>query len=724
MMTLILASLSLVSFNCGWECKWEDESAWRKVKVPHDAHWSRPYDKAAGWQQGYAKGGIVTYRKRFAPPEGPANARYAVRFDGAYADAKVRLNGRPAGGCHNGYVPFEVELTDLEATNVLEVVCDARTQNARWYVGAGLLRDVWLVCRAGFALEPERVSVGTKVEGRDARVRFEVEDSEVVDPKDGELVLKNVELWSPERPRLYAARVTARNAAGETDTAVVRFGVKTIEFTRDRGLLLNGRPYPLHGICQHENYGCLGGALNRAALKRQLSKLKPMGVNAIRTVHNPFAPAFYELCDEMGFLVMDELFDEWEKKKSDFGYWRYFAESALDDLEKVVRRDRNHASLLMWSVGNEIADMAETGAAGERARGWTRRLAAAIRKLDPHHPVTTGCCAPEKADLNGCLAELDVVGLNYNLDYYLKFKGKYCLYGSETTAVPATRDTYLFRPTGDGRLEIVGNRGLQQSSYSASRFNWASGVEDSLRIQRESPWSAGEFSWSSYDYQGEPMVPNLDYRLPTDARSSFWGVHDLAGFRKDRFYLQQAAWTVEPMAHLLPDWTLPGLEGRRVPVWCYTNCREAELFLNGVSCGVRRRADTADDHLAWEVPYAPGVLEVRAKGSNGVTVVDVRRTAGPFARFRVTEDFRSGGWTFFRVDAVDAQGTVLVSCDDRVAVAAQNGRIVATDNGDPADRTPFASATRRLYHGSLLVVAKAADAEGLVLTVRGDRPPR
>lgn len=716
LLNVVAGEVTLRPFNDGWEFRWQDESAWRPAPVPHDAMRDRPFavDEAhpvradeALFNQGYRKGGVVTYRKRFRRPVD--GARLAVRFDGVFADSEVSLNGHPVAARHNGYVPFEAKLDDLQEDNLLEVRCRAEVPGARWYTGAGLLRDVWLVRRTGWAPEPDAVAVSTAVRDGTAQVEVRIDGAEVVSPYGGRYEIKNAELWCPESPRLYEVEVVARNGKGETGACKIRFGVKTVEFTRDRGLILNGKPYRLKGVCLHENFGCLGGALNRSALRRQLQEIKSMGANAIRTAHNPFAPAFYDFCDEMGFLVMDEIFDEWEAGKTKYGYHRFFQDDALKDLETVVRRDRNHPCLLLWSIGNEIGEMSKPGEDGRRAKDWTTRLATAVRRLDPAHPVTAGCLKTPKVEENGILSELDVVGLNYNRAAYDELKGRYCILGSETTAVPVSRDAYLFREGADGAMEIVDRaNGWTHSAYGASLFKWApDGLEGSLAIQDRCPWSAGEFVWSAYDYTGEPDTPKPETKnFFWPAVSSPWGIHDLAGFRKDRFYLLKSAWTDEPTAHLLPDWTHPGNTGRRFPVWCYTNAEEGELFLNGKSQGVRRFSETSARHLEWKVAYEPGVLEFAGRMKDGRTVRAKRKTAGPVVRYAVSTDYEDTDYAFFRINAVDAAGTRVIACDDVVCVRGIGGEVVATDGGDPADHAPFASRTRRLHRGSILAAVK------------------
>ena len=699
---LLIAALSLASFNDGWDVRREGETSWTRVTVPHDAAFDRGYDREEDWDQGFVRSPKTVYRKTFARPDGVG--RLAVRFDGVYRDSTVTLNGRAVGGRASGFLPFEVPLDGLSETNVIEVVCNAATPNARWYVGCGILRNVWLVRRDGWTLESEAVAVTTALlPDGSAQVRVTVDGAKVVSPANGELIVREPKLWTPETPHFQFLDVTAENARGERDTVRIRYGIRTVEFTKDRGLLLNGKPYRIKGLCRHETFGALGGAFNLAATKRELAICKEIGANAIRTAHNPFSPQFYDLCDEMGFLVKDEAFDEWRIPKTKNGSSRFFDANWRKDLADFIRRDRNHPCVILWSVGNEIRDLWQGADGGT----LTRQMADVVHGLDPSRPVTAGLDRPEVAYTNGVMAALDVIGLNYNADWYAKLKGWKPVFGSETAPSLADRDVYLFEEK-DGRMIPVQSRDHLECAYSPKAFTWAAPAEVALKAQIDSPWSAGEFAWCTYDYLGEPNHTGRSTRDYWPARSSYWGLCDLAGMRKDRFYLYQSQWSTKPVVHLMPDWTHPGAEGKVFPVWCYTNAKEAELFLNGRSQGVRRFADTADLHLSWDVAYEPGVLEVRAKMSDGSVVTDRRVTAGPVASLRVTRQFAADGVSFWRIDAVDACGTHVIACEDLVTVSVEKGALLALDNGSPIDHRPFAVSSRRLSRGSLIAIVRSA----------------
>lgn len=700
----LLAAIALAPFGDGWQVRSNFEREWTRVALPHDAQHDHGYARTNSWFHGFVGGCHAVYRKVFDRPAG--EGAFAVRFDGVYMDSAVRLNGRKVGGRRYGYLPFEVALENLkDVGNVLEVECDSPSPNTRWYAGCGILRNVHLVRRTGgFTLEPSAVAVTTELlADGSARVRVKVDGAKVVEPAGGELLVRKPELWTPETPNLAWLDVTAENAKGERDTARIRYGIRTVEFTKDRGLLLNGRPYRIRGLCRHETFGALGAALNLAATKRELTMAKTMGANAIRTAHNPFSPEFYDLCDEMGFLVKDEAFDEWRRPDTEMSYSRFFDDEWEKDLADFIRRDRNHPCVVLWSVGNEIKDHNE----GPDGGPLTEKMVALVHSLDRSRPVTAALNTPKVAYTNGVMAALDVVGLNYNAGWFRKLRGRKPLLGSETAPSLADRDVYLFEER-DGRMVPVQATNHLECAYSPKHLGWAAPAEFSLKVQRDSPWSAGEFVWCTYDYLGEPNHTRRGIADFWPARSSYWGFCDLAGMRKDRFYLYRSQWSDEPVAHLMPDWTWPGCEGKKFPVWCYTNAEEAELFLNGVSQGVRRFADTDDLHLAWEVAYAPGTLEVRAKMKDGRVVTDVKRTAGPVSRYRVTRDFAADGWIFFRIDAVDAAGTRVLACDDELSVRVENGTLVALDNGSPVDHTPFGSSVRRLCRGSLVAIVRAS----------------
>ena len=713
MLSMLIAAATVLPFNDGWEFRREGESEWKAVALPHDAAHCLGYDERADPDQGYVPSPKVVYRKVFATPEGRGSL--ALRFDGVYMDSEVVVNGRVVGGRRSGYLPFEAPLDISVPTNVVEVRCNAAAPNTRWYAGTGILRDVWLVRRNGFSIDPEDVAVTTELRwDGSAVVHVTVDGAKVVSPKGGVLKIRHPKLWTPETPNLQTISVTARNLRREYDTIEVRYGIRTVEFTKDRGMLLNGKPYRIKGVCRHDTYGALGAAFNEAALRRELALMKEMSVNAIRTAHNPYSPRFYDICDEMGFHVKDEAFDEWRIPKTKNGYSRFFDECWERDLRDFVRRDRNHPCVVLWSVGNEIRDHWQGSEGGE----LTRRMVDVVHSIDRTRPVTAGICQPAVAYTNGVMAALDVVGLNYNADWYAKLKGWKPVFGSETAPSLAERDTYLFEERA-GRMVPVQARGHNECAYSPKAFTWAAPAEVALKAQIDSPWSAGEFAWCTFDYMGEPNHYGRRRREYWPARSSYWGLCDLAGMPKDRYYLYRSQWSDKPTVHLMPDWTHPGCEGKVFPVWCYTNAKEAELFLNGKSQGVRRFADTSDLHLSWDVAYEPGCLEVRATMPDGAVVVDRRLTAGPAASLRETRLFEFDGVVFLRYDAVDAHGVRVIACDAPVDISVSGGELLGADNGSTTDHDSFVSPRRSLYCGSIVVIARKTS-ERFRVTVGGN----
>ncbi len=694
--------------NADWQWRWDGDVHWQTTDVPHDATECLPFENRPELgDHGYVQGGLVRYRKAVVTPKGAVGARLAVRFDGVYYNSRVFVNGVAAGGRKSGYLPFEVPIDAGRMTNLIEVAVDAKVPNTRWNPGAGILRNVSLVIRRGYSLEPDSVFIQTLSVGADkAELRILVEGAEIVLPKGGRLVIENPRLWSPDDPFLYDVKIVAR-CGGEEDSLTVPYGIRSFAFTKDRGFFLNGRHFPIRGVCQHEGEPCFGARLNEVALEYSLRELKKLGVNAIRTAHHPFPPEFYDLCDRMGFLVMDELFDQWREPKTAYGQSRFFDDEWRHDVETAVRRDRNHPSVILWSIGNEIPELGAgqyEGRHGHDGAKTAMEMRDIIRKLDPTRPITAGLNGPKWAEENGIISALDVCGLNYNPEFYDSFRGKYALVGSETAATYSLRDVYCYRTNG-ADLVIANHDGNLADARSMIPV-WgvpAQGQEATLKRQISAPWSAGEFTWCSYDYLGEGSNPLSKGTAHWPAVGSSWGMFDFAGLPKDRAYLYQAMWTDEPMVHLLPDWTLPGCEGKKVPVWCYTNCDEAELYLNGVSQGVRRRADTADLHLVWTVPYAPGELRVEARRNGKVVAADERRTAGPKASVRKTVLFERENLRLVRFDAVDRDGNRVIACEDEIEIYPSEGEILAAANGSPLERTPRRARRRSLFRGSLAV---------------------
>lgn len=479
------------------------------------------------------------------------------------------------------------------------------------------------------------------------------------------------------------------------------FGIRTIRFTPEDGFFLNDKPVRIKGVCGHHDAGCLGTAVNRRAIERQLEILKSMGCNAIRTSHNPPAPELLELCDQMGFLVIDEAFDEWKEPKSKYGYGRFFDKWSERDLVSMIRRDRNHPCIILWSIGNEILEQKSVN--GE---AMATRLADICRREDPSRPVTAGCDSPSVAFKTGFAKPLDLIGINYRIKEYALNRGK-VLYASETAPPMNSRGEYNLVPGQDGKLEIKRELNNQCTTYDMYAPEWADTAQTSLLGLKNSPWVIGEFIWTGFDYIGEPTP------LPWPARSSYFGIVDLCGFPKDRYYLHKSVWTDEPLVHVLPHWNWEGFEGKEIPVWCYTNADAVELFLNGKSLGEKSGKDIKQMHYEWSVPYVPGVLKAVARRGGKQIAVDEVHTAGKPAkvllvpdRTKICADGRD--LSFVQVRIVDREGRLCPNANDQIKFAISGpGRIAGVDNGDPTSHESFQGHTHRAFHGLGLVVVQS-----------------
>jgi beta-galactosidase len=760
-----------------------DDSHWRAVDLPHDWSIERVpgtaslFDKncPSGSGGGYLPGGVGWYRKSFTLPDGARGKRVFVEFEGVYMDSDVWLNGHHLGKHPYGYTSFEYELTPHlrpGGKNLLEVRVNVQQPCSRWFSGAGIYRHVWLtvtdpvhvahwgtyVTTPVVAKDTTTVRVRTRVlnqargaRGVTLRTRLldggkEVTQAETTDRLpagklrefDQLLPVARPRRWSPAHPHLYTAVSEVRVGGKVVDTYRTPFGIRTVEFTRDRGLLLNGQPTAVKGVCNHHDQGYLGAAAYDRAIERQLEILKSMGCNAIRTSHNPPAPKLLELCDRMGFLVMDEAFDEWKHSHTRFGYGRFFDAWAERDLRSMLHRDRNHPCIVLWSIGNEIPEQSDP----VRGPQIAKRLAAICHQEDPTRPVTSACNQPEAALRTGYAAALDVMGINYNIDWYARLRGKRRLTASETSSTVSTRGEYNLVERG-GRLVIEPRLHLQCTAYDLYRPPWAIQAELQLKAIHDSPWVAGEFVWTGFDYIGEPTP------FPWPAVSSYFGIVDLCGFPRDRFYLYQSRWRDRPMAHLLPHWTWPGREGKAVPVWCYSNADSVELFLNGKSLGAKRMRDARPEkyviepepgrkgrrveievgwlHQEWSVPYQPGELRVVARRGGKVVATDVVATAGKPAKLALEVDrkrLRADGQdlAYVTVRVLDAAGRLCPDAGHLVHFEASGaGRIAAVGNGNPIDHDDFQADRRKAFHGLCLVILKAGREPGPIrLTARAD----
>jgi beta-galactosidase len=615
--------------------------------------------------------------------------------------------------------------------NVLAVRVDVRQPCSRWYSGAGIYRDVRLkvtdpvhvahwgvgVTTPDVSADAATVRVETKVLNQSPVPQSVTLETVIVDGSGREATVTHsamrVEpdsagrfihilgidkpvLWSLENPVLYGVRSIVRVNGRKADSCETPFGIRTFQFTVDSGFFLNNRHIPIRGVNLHHDLGCLGTAVNGRAIERQLEIMKRMGCNAVRTSHNPPAPELLDLCDRMGFLVMDEAFDEWKRPKTMFGYDRFFDAWSERDLADMIRRDRNHPSVILWSIGNEIPEQDNAD-----AFEMSKRLADICRLEDPTRPVTSGCNSPEAAVKSGFSKPLDVFGVNYSLPFYRTLKGKAKLVASETASAVSTRGEYNLVAEAGGNPKIVHVLNQQCSSYDDAT------AETTLKAVREAPWLAGEFVWTGFDYIGEPSP----YSWPSV--SSYFGIVDRCGFPKDRFYLYQSQWTGSPMVHVLPHWNWPGFEGKEIPVRCTSNCGTVELFLNGRSLGEKNFRDAEHLYLEWKVPYAPGTVRAVARNNGKAVCADSAVTAGIPAQIILKPDrteIRPDGkdLSFVRVEITDREGRLCPDADPLVRFSVSGaGAITGVDNGNPVSHEYFNRDHRKAFHGLCLAVVRS-----------------
>lgn len=718
-----------------------DDSDWRTVRVPHDwgveGEFSPENDPSFMRieQDGMEHAVAHTGRSGGLPTVGEGVYRLWVEIDrvdtavleldGVMWESHVYVNGKKAGGCHFGYLSYEVDITDyvVPGANLIAIHAIVPPDVSRWYSGAGLYRNLRLVTKPKAHICYNGVWV-RQVYADDKWALLDISvdakgaagfSAKITDPRGEAFQLstesdmlscriENPALWDVDAPNLYTAQITLTGG----DTVTVPFGIRTAEFTKD-GFYLNGRYLKLNGVCMHHDLGSIGAAVNRSALQRQLEILKGMGVNALRTSHNPPSPELLELCDRMGILVLDEFFDEWTVAKVSNGYHRHFAEHALSDLEAIIRRDRNHPSVIMWSIGNEIGEQRDPD-------GWkiARMLTDAAHRVDPTRPTTAGCDQYPYCFENNLAFYVDIVGLNYKPHTYKDVKAKYprlMLIGSETASCISTRDVYDLPAQiqiGDPK-----NEDLTVSDYGLCAPQWAYYAERELAAQRDFPNVMGEFIWTGFDYLGEPTP----YYTEWPSRSSYFGVVDLAGLPKNRYYLYRSAWTDIPTLHIFPHWNWEGREGRVVPVHVYTNHEEVELFINGVSQGKRRHATGGDSaeaqverfRLMWnETVYSPG--EVCAVAYRDGREVERRtvRTAGEPHHVVLSpyyEKIAADGEALNYVTAavVDKDGNLCPKATHRLTFSAVGGaEVYATDAGDQRETECFLRPDKKALAGLLV----------------------
>jgi beta-galactosidase len=745
-----------------------DDTKWRTLNLPHD--WSIEgefkEDAITKGPGGYLPTGIGWYRKHFNLTSIGKDQQFWIEFDGVYMNSDVWINGQHLGRHPYGYTSFFYDLTPFikKGENILAVRVDNSIQpNSRWYSGSGIYRHVWLniagpvhVAQWGIYITTPQVdessatiSVRTSIENhyqvnKNMVLRSVVNDGSgkeiatletpVLLASSGKtdveqiITIASPNLWSIDVPSLYTLHSFVLEGTKVNDTYSSTFGIRKIEFDKDKGFLLNGKHVKMNGVCLHHDAGCLGAAVPDQAWVRRLQLLKEMGCNAIRTSHNPPAPEFLDLCDKMGFLVMDEIFDEWVEKKGQvgFSYHIYFEEWWKSDLLSMIYRDRNHPSIVIWSAGNEVPDQV-----AENGNEVMRKLVETFHKEDPTRPVTQANDRIAAGDGPAKLPFLelqDIVGYNY-VDRWNERRELYYsvdrhdhpdwkMIGTENVSVGGLRGQYSIAP------DLSDKRPGRSRDYRLGMIQ----AEQLWKFTSVNDYVIGDFMWTGIDYLGEAGWPN---------KNSGSGVIDLCGFPKDGYFFYQSQWTKKPMVHIFPHWNWTGYEGKVIPVIAYSNCDTVELFLNGKSYGSKSYVfpqqghskswnaysrpyiapTTSDLHLSWDVPYEPGTLKVVGKKNGKIVTEEVRTTSKP-AALRLSADRKNVNADAHdivnvKVEIVDENGLVVPTANNTIEFRVEGeGVLIGTDNGNPQDKTQMKSKQRNAFNGLALAVVQSTEKTG------------
>ena len=768
-----------------------DDHAWRVLDLPHD--WAIEGDfyalNPSGANGGALPGGIGWYRKHLNLNDNDASSRYVLHFDGAYMNTSVYVNGQLVGVRPYGFISFSYDITPYlkkQGDNVVAVKVDNSKQpNSRWYTGCGIYRHVYLMKSSDIRIEEwgvqaltevkkgkGKVSLNTKIENPGGRSRRVIVHQTLwnkahqmvskaskacqVEAKGATISqLLNVnkpQLWSLESPNLYTVTTEIEENGRILDRDTISIGLRNVAFDVKKGFFLNGKNIKINGVCLHGDLGCLGTAINEDALYRQLLMMKDMGVNAIRCSHNPPTPELLNLCDSMGLLVMDEAFDSWMQGKTTYDYSIYFKTWAERDLRDMVLRDRNHPSIILWSIGNEVLEqwnktksatvaledvnillnnsrdktlLSTTDTLNASAK-LTQFLASIVRRYDPTRLISAGCNEVSPNNNLFKSGALDVIGFNYHqkkvADVPQNFPGKPFIM-TETVSALHTRGYYrmpsdsLYRwPT---HKRPFTEPSFMCSSYDNSCAYWGSTHEQTWDIVKHTPYCSGQFIWTGFDYIGEPTPFNFP------ARSSYFGIVDLAGFPKDVYYLYQSEWTNKPVLHVFPHWNW--IEGQAIDLWCYYNqADEVELFINGKSQGVRKKSNEHEYHVAWHVTYEPGEVRVVARKNGKQVNEKIIRTAGAPHHIRLTSNrnvLKANGrsLSFVTVEVVDKEGNLCPWADQNIQFSLTGeGKIAGVDNGSPFSLERFQANSRHAFFGKCMVVVQAGKAPSVIkLTAKG-----
>lgn len=790
------------SFDKGWLFTLADSAGmsksdysdrhWRSLNLPHD--WAIEGDfspsNPSGASGGALPGGIGWYRKHFSVNPKEKYDRFTITFDGVYMNSTVYINGHKLGTRPYGYSTFEYDLTpyiNKKGDNVIAVKVDNSDQpNSRWYSGCGIYRHVWLTKTMKSAYIPQwgqyvatspqgdvRVKVDFAASGKKMKlsVRNTIYDAagKIVAKSQGvreqKLKVKNPHLWDIGKGYLYTVKSELVVNGKVVDVATSAAGFRDVKFDA-KGFFLNGKNLKINGVCEHHDFGCLGAAVNEDAMHRKLTILRDMGVNAIRSSHNPPAPELLNMCDSMGFLVMDESFDMWRRKKSNGDYARFFDEWHKKDLSDLIKRDRNHPSIIMWSIGNEVLEQWSDAAAdtlsleqanlilnaGHDASSLshsdelsvnsllTQHLAKIVKEYDPwgYRPVTAGCNEPDPKNHLFKSGAIDVIGFNYHhqwvKDVPKNFPGKPFIL-SESVSALQTRGYYMmpsdsiYTAPKEWWLPYT-DPSFMCSAYDNFHASWSSTHEETWDVVKHNDFVGGQFIWTGFDYIGEPTP----YAYP--ARSSYFGIIDLAGLPKDSYYMYQSEWTQKDVLHLFPHWNW--LPGQTIDMWCYYNhADEVELFINGKSQGIRKKTvygaknegdafrKSTEYHVMWRVNFEPGEVKVVARKNGKVLREQVIKTAGAPHHLVLKKTYQghlaygsSEPTTFIEVNVVDKDGNLCPNADNQIFFSVsgeqeasghgylKTPKILGTDNGCQTSLERFTDSHRKAFFGKCVVVIK------------------
>ena len=753
--------------NEGWQFS-RDKVTWQDVRVPHDWAISGPFDKkwdlqtVAIEQNGEKEKTEKSGRSGALPWIGKGHykrsiyidqscSRAELLFDGAMSEPTVYVNGQLAGKWAYGYNAFRVDITPMmrKGENKVEVELNNVEESSRWYPGGGIYRPVklittgkvyiddWSIFAHTTKLEKKMatVEVTAKVMGqltsKNAGIEIALYDKKggfvaanrVVPTANGEvkasLDVEKPQLWSPESPYLYQLVTRVYQDNQLIDEVTMPYGVRTVKVSKENGFQLNGVTRKIKGVCLHHDLGPLGAAENRAALIRQITTMKAMGCDAIRTAHNMPSTMMMNLCDSLGMMVMAESFDMWVYPKCKNGYARFYKEWSDRDITNLILNHRNHPAIVMWSIGNEIPEQGMKG-----GQEMAKHLQDLCHKFDPSRPVTQGMDRVDNALKKGFAQTMDVPGFNYRLHRYEPCIDKLpqgFLLGSETASTVSSRGVYKFPVVVSDHATYPDG---QCSSYDTEYCSWSNLPDDDWRMQDDKSWVIGEFVWTGYDYLGEPTP----YDTYWPSRSSYFGICDLAGLPKDRYFLYRSKWNAkEHTTHLLPHWTWPGREGEVTPVYCYTDGVEGELFVNGKSQGrIKKDASQRLDRyrLRWNnVRYEAGELKVVTYDKEGKKIGEtVRKTAGTPASLEanVWTEHKNGvlkpngnDLAFITVWLNDKNGTMVPTADDNLTFEVSGaGKFVAACNGDATSLQPFTQPEMKLFSGQLVLVVSSKKMAG------------